>query len=391
MNESYNQFVDKARNFACGIYKNFPGALVPKPTDAGYKHIWDDLCYEPPPSDLPGLPLPPVPPFSGGQCCNLAYKVVTTSTNDGGVTYFDYELPGVYFGKILGIVQKKQSDNAGGVSVSFDLQWEDCAGNVSSERQGLSPDNGQVRIVVKSVRPAYGQLDNCGSPPKKYPDAPPIPPGGYKSPPTIINFNDGDENNFIFNFYPPQKSDFPDTPFPPIAINVGGVDNDLNFDINFNFGGDVNFSNPGTGGDLPPALNNKFQNLSGGVSSLGGGLAGVKENLDFIFTPPSFFDSPKVEVEEKDIVDGGGEDDNKEGLLGVLVELTEPAKEIIFGTPNVHFAGWLTFLTQGGYTPRDPINFERSYFPAPEGATGYALTFTKGAKGKITVFSKSDN
>lgn len=412
-NETYLGFIDKAKNFACGVYKEVPGALVPNPSDAGYKQIWDNLCFEPPPSSLPGLPPKPTSPFMGGQCCDGYYYVNYTNfytgiPDDGKRT--SREL----FGRILGMKMIQFPDRR-----TFVIEYERCDGTKLYE-DAVTGGASDLSSVITSVTPSRANPDNCGNPPKKFPPAPPVPPGGYKSPPTPMPDNDGDINEYIFNFYPPQKIDFPDVPFPPIVINVAGAAGagiNLDFDINFNFNGDVSFTRPGGGNDLPPALAGGFQNLGDGIAGVSGGVGGLRNDfggfagtlggvasnlggvgasladlagkLDFKFAPPPFINAPEIDKEVEEVTGGGKQDENKEGLLGILVTLTTPAKEVIFGNPNVYFAGWLTFFSQGGYEVREPIHFEKSYFPAPDGATGYGLTFTKGAKGTITVFSKS--
>lgn len=389
MASGYSEFVDKAHTFACGIYKNFPGALVPDVSDAGYKKIWDRLCDEPVPPDLPGLPPPPAPPFAGGQCCSTHYNVQLKFDFTDGRPSQTFIPSSVYQGKILGLQVRKEIE-LGEVRNNTYLRWQDCEGEIFEDHQVREGEPRTVYASIVQVFPAYGGANNCGNPPKKFPPAPPIPPGGYTSPQITIVDNDGDTNNYIFNFSPPQKNDFPDIAFPPITVNVEGVDVNLNFDINFNFDGTVT---PGVGGNggggLNPELVQKLDGLGGGISEIGSAVSGVVENLRFVFNPPLFFDSPKVNKEQKAIAGGGEKEDDKDGLLGIFVKLTKPSKEIIFGTPNVHFAGWITFRTQGGYVPREPIAFDEGYFPAPEGATGYALTFTKGAEGEITIYSKA--
>lgn len=391
MNENYLRFVDEAKKFACGIYKNVPGALVPKPTDAGYKAIWDDLCYEPPPSSLPGLPPPPQSQVPGGQCdapyryvAEISYintdftppKEIVTSSAVGGFT----KILGYSFGDLNG--QKR-----------LFIQTEAYNGDY---REKIVPTwTGDIRfsptMLNFSVFRTDGGVDNCGSSPKKFPPAPPPPPDGYNSPPTVIINNDGDEYKFIFNLQPPTIQKYPDDPLPPITINVGGDDNDLNFDIDFNFGGDISINPPGGGGgNLPSGFAPKFANLGDGLAGVSGGVSKLEDGFGFSFNPPNFVDSPEVNKEEEQIEGGGKEEDDKEGLLGVLVELTKLPTDVQFGTPNINFAGWFTFLVQSGYAPREPINFERGYFIAPPGATGYALTFTKGAEGRVTVYTRDN-
>ena len=391
MNENYQQFVDRAHEWACGIYKTFPGALVPKVGDAGYKSIWDDLCFEPPPSSLPGLPPPPASAFQGGQCCNLEYKVVVR------FDFFDERpdqvstLPSSYQGQILGIEVRLQPQGDGTSVYTHFLKWKKCDGRILQE---VVANDGRVQTFysrIEQVYTTYGVPDTCGNPPKEFPPSPPPPPEGYKSPPIVITNNDGDEYNYTFNLFPPSPEKYPNDPLPPITVKVEGDDNSLKFDIDFNFGGDISFNSPGSGGgNLPSGFNSKFVNLGGGIAGVGEGVAQLGGDFGFNFNPPNFATAPDVEKEEKEVADGGEEEGNKEGLLGVLVELTKPPTDVQFGTPNVNFAGWFTFLVQGGYAPREPINFEKGYFIAPPGSTGYALTFTKGAEGRITVYSKED-
>jgi hypothetical protein len=391
-NEGYYQFIDRAKEFACGIYKNIPGALVPKTTDAGYKLIWDDLCAGEAP--LPGLPPPPVSPFEGGQCACSLYQIHVEIYNFAVGGRWDALSPQDIYGPITAV--SLEFDPMDGDVVYASCRGYAVEGCIEPTRRRLyrtgNPSQSfynQVRVTRIVLR---GGSNNCGNPPKAFPSAPPPPPNGYNSPPTTIINNDGDEYKFIFNLQPPTIQKFPEDPLPPITINVSGDDNDLSFDIDFNFGGEVSINKPGEGGgNLPSNFKYEFQNLGTGLGGVGAGVANLEKEIYFENFPPPFIDSPEVEKEEDDVTDGGKEEDGKDGLLGVLVELTKPPTDVQFGTPNVNYAGWFTFLVQGGYTPRNPINFEKGYFEAPPGATGYALTFTKGAEGKVTVYSRKED
>lgn len=388
-NEGYYNFIDKAKKFACGIYKDFPGALVPKVTDAGYKLIWDDLCYQPPPSDFPGLPPPPSTPFQGGQCNTQYYFVAEFEYTNTDFTPPRVIVAQAQYGGFTKILGYEFGDLAGSKRLFiYTNNWSADPGKTK-----VATWSGDVRFPPKmlnfNVYRPDGLPDDCGSPPKSFPPAPPVPPDGYNSPPVTIINNDGDEYNFIFNLQPPTIQKYPDNPLPPITLNVAGNDNDLNFDIDFNFGGEVSINRPGQGGGgLPSNFNYEFTTLGNGLSGVGSGVSDLKKNIDFQLLPPLFINSPDVEKEDKVVVGGGEEEEDKEGLLGVLVKLTKLPTDVQFGTPNINFAGWFTFLVQGGYIERVPINFESGYFAAPPGATGYALTFTKGAEGEVTVYSK---
>lgn len=388
-NDVYQNFINKAHEFACGIYKQVPGALVPKYGDPGYKLIWDDLCYEDPPSNLPGLPPPALPPFEGGQCCDVDYKVVVRIRYVDGRPPTEVTFNPVYQGKILGILNEELPQPNGTTRVLVKLRWQKCDGRIFEEIRGQDNLPRTFYMDIVRVYPAYGVPDKCGNPPKKFPEAPPPPPEGYNSPPVLITHNDGDQNEFIFNLKPPTREKYGDAPFPPITVSVGGNNFDLDFDIDFNFGGSVSINKTGEGGSgLPSGFGGEFKHLSNGLGGVGNGVTKMQDMLDFNFAPPEFDTSPEVEKKEESVDDGGEKEEDEEGLLGVLVELTKAPSDVQFGTPNINFAGWFTFLVQGGYEPRNPIAFDKGYFPAPPGATGYALTFTKGAKGKVTVYSK---
>lgn len=392
MNEGYQQFVDRAHEFACGIYKQFPGALVPKPSDAGYKHIWDDLCWEPPPSNLPGLPPPPVSEFSGGQCQCAVYDVAVRFRMSD---YPDYqgETSVRVFGAIGGL-SYSTSGRSQFLQIScFGREAEGCLSQSVLRNVYENPNYPTVQFIEGRIEriDRVGGSDNCGDPPKKFPPSPPPPPQGYYSPPIVINNNDGDTYNYIFNLQPPTKEKYPNMPFPPITVKVEGSDADLRFDIDFNFGGDISINRPDQGGGgLPSNFRYEFSNLGSGLNGVANGVDDLDRLLGFGFAPPNFESSPNV-AKEKKVVDGEGKmEEDKEGLLGVFVKLTKLPSDIQFGTPNVNFAGWLTFLVQGGYAPRNPIAFEEGYFAAPPGATGYALTFTKGARGEVTLYSRQE-
>ena len=72
---NFQEIADAAKNFACTLYKNQPGSLIPNPFSDALHHAWDSFCGDFPPSGNPGLPDPPVSDFSGGQCSCVGYRV----------------------------------------------------------------------------------------------------------------------------------------------------------------------------------------------------------------------------------------------------------------------------------------------------------------------------
>jgi hypothetical protein len=133
----------------------------------------------------------------------------------------------------------------------------------------------------------------------------------------------------------------------------------------------------------------RLENPLGGDPQLGQilqDLKGLKDDYEFDSNPPLYADNDDVSSSPRPPATEGDED--VDNLLGVLVTLTKNPQDMQMGSPPIFFAGWLTFKAQGGYEVRHPIHFEQSYFPASEGATGYAYTFTKGAEGSIVAYSK---
>lgn len=385
MSDGYYDFVDKARTFACGIYKNVPGALVPNVSDAGYKKIWDRLCYNPPPAEDPGLPDPPAPPFSGGQCEYLYYINYINSSGSPVIQQKGVRGP---------IYSYKLKKEATGIGSPFDFAWTflvDCHRMIPPFDRIIDRIDagyatyGEARFLGFEPAPVNGVVppDSCGDPEKQFPvPANPVPPDGFTSPPQPIQDNDQIINFYIFNFFPPSRSRTPDADFPPIEFRVTSASADpvtqipyVDFNLNLNFDGTHNADGSGSAGggalgDMPKQINNINNIVSG---------------LGFVGSPPDFATSPNVDKENSNV--GDGKEEDKDGLLGLLLTLTRLPDKAHFGTPNVYFAGWVAFKTQQGYLPREQINFESSYFQAPPGSTGYTCTLTNGSQASITVYT----
>lgn len=364
---NFGDIVEAGRDFACAIYKAQPGALIPNPISDLIKLGWDSLCGDKDPAKLPP---PPAPPFTGGQCQCRGYRithVITwndgtswTNTNDvwGAVTGI-YCKPGDPNNRCQPIVKCRGFTFQGGCQLPGDY-------GVSSYSNGTTT-GAPPRIRITSVATLDSQVDNCGNLPSSYPPSPPPPAGGYTSSPIVITYNDNTSFTVVYNFAPPTDGS-KGVPEICMTATIQNVVQKICFPY-----------------DALPRL----EKLLGGdpkLDELLEELRELKEDYDFDSNPPVYDNSPEVDFEnlppEKE---GEGEASN---LLGVRVTLTKFPQDIQYGTPTIYFAGWFAFKVQGGYEERHPIHFEYSYFPAPEGATGYAYTFTKGAEGAITVYSK---
>lgn len=372
------QVAEKARAFACGVYKNVPRALIPNAGEDAVRFIWDNFCdptsnpQEPP---LPGLPPPPTPEIKGGQCVDEYQVDITIKQTSGNVTAVTVFCRG----PIRGF--KWRWD---GTFNNIDLQAYTRTGAYAPQDHyvfGARPNAypGMYPVVTKITR-RNNQPDNCGDSPKQYPLPPGPPPNTiFTSPPTPIVLNDNDTINVTFNLIPPTVVS-PSLKLPPIVVRVDSPT--LKLPISFEFNGDINFGSPDSVeidlGDVENTINNINNNTNR--------LPDFFKDFDFVFNPPAFPDSPDVDEVEIPPSEEGEKD--AEGLLGVVVTLTKMPDKAQFGSPTCYFAGWLTFYNQGGYEPRYQINFETAYFPAPLGCTGYAYTFTNGAEGAIREYRK---
>lgn len=381
MNSDLERVANAGKSFACGLYKLNPGAIISNPINDLIRASWDGLCGD----DPSNLPPPPTSQFQGGQCVGVAYsvKVRFLQREDYFGTIYETEYTrqqGAFYVVNSVFVDKRN----GRVSL-----FVNCNGYNSPNSGGgdieMYGQNSNITLTILEIEVIRldGQPDNCGNPPKSYPPPYSPPAGGYNSPPTIVNYNDGSDFTVNFNLVPPTGSDYKKPPDICLTVSWGGADVELCFppDALPNFGGD------GGGGediqnliDLVNSLKNDFDDFNNDFDDF-------NSDFDFNNDPPDFDTDPDINKDKKE-PEKKGEEDNIEGLIGVKISLTAFPSDAQFGTPNIYFAGWLTFKLQNGYIKRTPINFEVGYFPAPPGATGYAYTLVKGAEGEITVYTK---
>lgn len=377
---------DAARGFACGIYQNIPGAIIPNPIADALHLFWDGLCAPP---GSPGLPAPPVSPFNGGQCVGVVYRVKVRKIDlaTGNITG---EPSTLIAGAIVGIKSQYNPDN--GITTTFLLGG---GGTGSPEYWTLdtSTVGVQHRYEYIFIQRLDGGADNCGNPPKAYPPAPSVPPEGYTSPPINITLEDGDDIDVTFNFTPPVAIELPTLKPPSLTINVKSPT--LNIPLTFEFNGEVNIGPPLSQPGLPPDVVNTINNIDNNTTNTNNTANNTNNTLNKFYNTYNFNTSPPPFATDPDVVKspiGEAEDGDKDepGLLGVLVKLTKLPDKVQFGNPNVYFAGWVSFKSQDGYLPREQINFKESYFIAPPGSTGFSYTFTNQSKGEVVLYSKPD-
>lgn len=385
---NFENLVDAARNFACDLYRQQPGALIPNVGNSVLRFAWDKLCDYP---DNPGLPPPPSPPFTGGQCECVIYKV--NWTLDCSDNRFDTPGSVFCFAPVVAMRFTNFPDGSAGTEIycrgtgvasCSDFGWYPGGLNFAAN----FPFTGTVSI--NSVSRADNQVDNCGNPPESYPPPTvPVPPDGYTSPPQAIPLADGTNITVNFNFSPPTTPSLPEiTDFiPPIVVNI--VKPELKIPIEFNFNGEINIGVPSTPPvALPPEVYTELEEINNNVNNIELEFNDYRKDYDFFFNPPKLDDDPETNKED-DLVEEGKEED-KEGIVGLRIELTKLPDKAQFGSPTVYFAGWMAFKREQGYLPREQINFANSFFLAPPGCTGYTVTFTNGAQGNIRVYSREN-
>lgn len=373
---------DKAADFACDLYRDYPGAIIQSPIGAFNRGLMDSLCG--PRNKLP--PSPDTPPFSGGQCqcvtynVNLLLRSPTTGDNNDTVTVT---------GRVLGL--SAEGDPSQSETELMYLRYIPCdgSGNELAVQQFLVGTRGNgFDVIITGVSRQDGLPDNCGNPgPDWDPNLPREIPDNRRSGNVVINNNDG--TNIVLPIAIVGSGNVINVN-PNINVDVGGIN------IRFDFSGSkIDFGNGNPNVDQPRDRNNPnsddfdrieeiLNRINERINEQGEDIEQIKKDRND--TPPPD-DDPEIEKEEDEEEEESGDRD-VDKLQYVCVHLTKlPNREQWGdGAPNVYYAGWLEFKVKDCLLPRQPIHFSNSIFKAPEGATGFAYTLTNGAKGRVTVY-----
>lgn len=373
--------VDKARSFACGLYKQVPGALIPNAGEDGLRFVWDSICNPPDnPQDppLPGLPPPPGLPFTGGQCPKQYQVDIIVKQNTGNVTGVT-----VYCrGPISGF--KWRWD---GTFWNIDLAAYTNTGEYKRQDYyvfGARPNAypGMYAVITK-ISVVNGTADNCGNPPDAYPFPTHPPTGGYTKN-EDITLNDNDTTNITLSL-PPIVLPIPLGKFPSVVVNVDTPT--LKVPIEFNFDGTVNIGKGGDGGgftdtdrDNLNTVNNTTNNTNNEFNNFKNDYYKNINNRRNKKRDPESFEPP--------VTDRPPGSHSREYLAAVQINLTSvPANaksQSGVQAPDVYYAGWFEWRRNGFSSPREPIHFKESVFLAPEGVDGYAYTLYTGYSGSAT-------
>lgn len=353
-------FIRKAMSgvadFACQLHHDYPGVIYDlNPINKG---LWQSLCSQRP----AGLPPPPPPPlYLGGQCPGVAYRVIYTSqttaqhpSGAGYTTTRQVDAPG----PITNFTYAYRSD---GVGYRAELDYQN--GHYLFPQDGGG--NGWRELQSVSVTRIDGQPDNCGNIPTPVVRPIVLPPEQRT---TNINITNNDGSNIslpVSLSFPSASVDF--NLSVPMTINLGGFNFHLNLD-GWHFG------------------------LPGGGSTA---INDVKTTVDNVYKSINNYNYPPNPGDDNTLVlispSGEKPGDEQKSLpkpRWLVIDLTKLPDKAQYGinSPTIYFAGWVSFLKEGKGMPREQINYQQAIFRFPDGADGYAYTFTNGAAGKVSVY-----
>lgn len=402
-----------ARAFACKIYEQQPGAIVPNPIDDVLYQAWDNFCAPPPDASWK---LPPPPVGEAGKCQTpywvkgsqtIQYRRFNGWDYDPPVTVqfgYDSQEQGISFmGSMSPHPEIKVGYAFGGSFAPFGLNFKSASGleaiapiYVSQQLDwNKYSDNTITALSITYVR-VDGLPDNCGSEPPSFPPASPPPLGGYTSPPVVINFNDGSDLVINFNFTPPKSSSPPILKMPPIIINYIKPEFNIKIPLEFNFDGTVKFGDGGDsdfGNDLKDLkdkldeVGNTTNNINNVSISTGDTVNNIRDRYyrDLNRRNNKKPDPDEFEPEEPPKDPG---EHKQEFLAAVKVDLTKipsnAKRQSGNASPDVYYAGWFEWQSGTKSLPREGIHFIENYFIAPEGVDGYAFTLYTGFEGSAT-------
>lgn len=395
-----------ARGLVCNTYSKWPkwsvgGVEVASPGWKAAVGILDGICkdddeYVPPPQ--------PSKQFDGGQCpCGLYNVKVKGRANVGTPSETDVTYDQQAYGKIGGIYVK----SLGGTPPSYEMGIQ-AQGYPSI---GCTPAPIQIPIATGSresmgtfsvieVTRIDGLPDNCGDPKPDYPTPykfDPSPGDLVRNP--VVPDSRGRGINLPIGIVtsPLVSADF------EVNVDVGGVTFEFNVDkVEFNFG------NKGSGSGTPgefdgvPADTKRLEQKIDDLTDL---TDDTRERVNVTKDLAQKNDSraeeqqrkppndPSYEAEQKP--EGDQDEEGIQGLKWVIVDLTRLPSQgnMIVDTvgQNIAYCGWIEFRVKGRGLPRQQLNYPYNIFAAPESADGYAVTFTKGARGIVTVVKKKSS
>lgn len=340
---------EAARSAYCAITQSNPFSVIyDNPLTSGIvKRALSDLCGQDPPGTPP-------PPFEGGQCRGVRYRVgIKYRIQDGEEIETTRD--------VYGVVQNVTAEQ-------FQTGWRLCL-NAGTQ---LDPDAARCYSIsfinlsenpfnnerISGVTPLDGADDKCGDPPGPGYESEPPPPDIIINRQVNITNNFGDETTYNVKV---NRDGDRYVRFPPV-LNVNGVS--VGIDVTGVSVGDVNITRRSGGGG--GRANDPGDSVTQDSED------GVKE--------------PELDETEEEETEGGAEEGIERLVALKVIVVAQPSNaKIVYGRqgPDVIYAGWIEFSNDGFYYPRHYIDFQSQYYPAPDGATGYAVTLKKGYRASI--------
>jgi hypothetical protein len=333
---------------SCKLWAKYPKGIPFNPYSRGFAN---SICAQ------VGKPLPPVatPPFSGGQCDGVAYKLEVRYTNfndTSGAPTRTWRT--AYFGKL------------GSVFLSNNVPGYPGA-KVLVARSAIHPQlpTGEQYLVIGAVGDnatidniytyrTDNQPDLCGDPPAELPDDPPRDPSDFTDNIPVVHTDPNGD--------PVREDNL------PICIPI---DSDLNLPLQINVGETV-----------------VILDISGITTSddnAGGNPGG---------TPVKRIPSP-VKGKYKKTVGAEKSGDTQtfsDDLIWVTLEITKKPKNprTQWGDtgPDVLYCGWFEFKVDEQFGVRVPIHWDKNVYLAPDGACGYGYTVYKGFSAIATAYTQ---
>lgn len=203
----------------------------------GFDVVWGGIC-EPFLDSIDESPTPGSvgPPFTGGQCVGVQYRIEFSYTNDQGNRQSIEQIVGA---PLVGVYTEPRPNN--GPTVGYVLRNAD--GTTTRFLQAGLQDTGiPPAPSVRVLRREDNLPDNCGNPPSEF-DPPRVRPGLPPLPPTIpIDVPGLGPVNVGVTFSPSGQVN---VSLPDIGIEVP-------IDAPFSFDGGGGDGEPGGGGGVPP-------------------------------------------------------------------------------------------------------------------------------------------
>lgn len=353
---------NKAANFVCALYAQYPAALMPPGGSAFARGVWNNLCS----GRGTALPVPPPVSFTGGQCDGVPYDV-EYRISSASEPFRDHTAASAHYGPIGGgraLVTEQYPNyfnalfqvlSRGRLNVGLKpaQDWEQV---------GFQPGApSDMKLRVTKVTRTDGQPDNCGNLGSSDPNTP-LPPGAGSG---SITGTYQDGGVYVIPVVLKPSVDV------NVNVDVGGVT--LKFDA-----GGVTFGN---GSDVSGSLSDILDAVNEGVAQIIDGQCACADIPD-----ENSYDTDIVPDED------GTTKDGIQGLEWVRVEITQSPtnakSQYGNGASDVYYAGWLSFVANGASLPREPIHFKDAIFRAPDGSTGYEYCLYTGYRGSATEYKR---